>query len=409
MLRERDERPTPKHDPALVRRAAELVASCPAGKALDFGPLRFSAERWEAYLTRKGIPWPRLPSGVLALDDDTFREMARAYPADVAPIRELRHTLSQLWLNKLAVGADGRNRCLLSAFGAKTGRNTPSNNKFIYGPSVWLRSLIRPSRNRAMAYIDWSAQEYGIAAALSGDGAMKRDYQSGDPYLAFSKRAGAVPADATKQTHGKEREPFKVCCGLGAMYGAGEHSLAARLGISTAHARELRLHHQTYPTFWRWSDAVQDFAMLHGYLETVFGWRVHVGPDTNPRSLRNFPMQANGAEMLRLACCLATERGIMVCAPVHDALLVEADADEIDAVVARTQEAMREASQLVLPGFPLRTDPKIVRWPERYLDERGRRMWETVWRLLTELESEETTPAKMVGPPPPKWRTPPLI
>jgi DNA polymerase I-like protein with 3'-5' exonuclease and polymerase domains len=245
--------------------------------------------------------------------------------------------------------------------------------------------LIRPVPGRALAYVDWSAQEYGIAAALSGDRAMHRDYQSSDPYLSFAKRAGAVPADATKQTHGKERDLFKVCCGLGAMYGAGEQSLAARLGISAAHARELlRLHRRSYPDFWRWSDAVQDFAMLHGYLETVFGWRVHVGPDANPRSLRNFPMQANGAEMLRLACCLTTERGITVCAPVHDALLVEADADAIDTAVERTRAAMREASECVLPGFPLRTDAKVVRWPDRYLDERGRRMWETVCRLLEE-------------------------
>src|SRR3954464_13305113 len=55
-----------------------------------------------------------------------------------------------------------------------------------------------------------------------------------------------------------------------------------------------------------------------------FGWPLHVGAAFNPRSLANFPMQANGAEMLRLACCLATERGIRVCAPVHDALLIEA-------------------------------------------------------------------------------------
>ena len=54
--------------------------------------------------------------------------------------------------------------------------------------------------------------------------------------------------------------------------------------------------------------------MLHGWLWTVFGWRVHVGDHINPRSLANFPVQANGAEMLRLACCLATERGIAVCA-----------------------------------------------------------------------------------------------
>src|SRR5262249_25563922 len=163
----------------------------------------------------------------------------------------------------LIVGTDGRNRCLLSAFGSRTGRNQPSNSRFIFGPATWLRSLIRPAPGRAVAYVDWSAQEYGIAAALSGDHAMQRDYRSDDPYLAFATRAGAVPADATKRSHGKERDLFKVCCGLGAMYGAGEHSLAARLGISAAHARELlRLHRQTYPTFWYWSDAVQDFAML---------------------------------------------------------------------------------------------------------------------------------------------------
>ena len=50
--------------------------------------------------------------------------------------------------------------------------------------------------------------------------------------------------------------------------------------------------------------------MLTGKIETVFGWPLHVGAEVNARSLSNFSMQANGAEMLRLACCLATERGI---------------------------------------------------------------------------------------------------
>jgi hypothetical protein len=95
-------------------------------------------------------------------------------------------------------------------------------------------------------------------------------------------------------------------------------------------------------------------------------------------------MQANGAEMLRLACCLATERGVTVCCPIHDALLIEADADAIDEVMNETRRAMREASELVLPGFPLRTEAKIVRWPDRYFDPRGRRMWEAVWKLVAE-------------------------
>jgi DNA polymerase I-like protein with 3'-5' exonuclease and polymerase domains len=251
-------------------------------------------------------------------------------------------------------------------------------------------ALIRPGPGRAVAYVDWEQQEFGIAAALSGDAAMEDAYGSGDPYLAFARQAGAVPPDATKQTHGLTRDLFKTCA-LAVQYGMGERSLAQRIGQSPARARELlALHRQTYPAYWRWSDAAQDFAMLHGYLETVFGWRVHIGPDANPRSIRNFPMQANGAEMLRLACCLATERGIHVCAPVHDALLIEADADAIDGAVAETQTAMREAGELVLAGFPLRTDAKVVRHPERYADDRGRRMWETVWGLIESAGGPDT-------------------
>ena len=123
-----------------------------------------------------------------------------------------------------------------------------------------------------------------------------------------------MPSDATKATHKAERYQFKVCA-LAVQYGMGERSLAQSIGRSEAHARELlRLHRQTYPTFWRWSEAAVNHAMLRGWLQTVFGWRVHVGPEANPRSLANFPMQANGAQMLRLACGLATERGIKVCA-----------------------------------------------------------------------------------------------
>jgi hypothetical protein len=144
----------------------------------------------------------------------------------------------------------------------------------------------------------------------------------------------------------------------------------------------LRYHQETFRRFWRWSEVVEMQGMLSGRLQTVFGWTVHVGTGANPRSLRNFPMQANGAEMLRLACCLATERGITVCCPVHDALLVEGPADGIEAVVSETQRAMREASELVLPRFPLRTDAKVVRHPDRYMDERGRRMWDVVCRVL---------------------------
>ena len=341
----------------------------------------FKHDRFASWLATEGIPWPRLKSGQLDLSDDTFRQQARAYPR-VSPLRELRSSLADLRPNDLSVGSDGRNRTILSAFRSRTGRNQPSNTRFIFGPSVWLRGLIQPPPGHAVAYVDWKQQEFGIAAALSGDAAMQAAYQSGDPYLAFAKQAGAIPQDASRATHADRRELFKQCV-LAVQYGMEAKSLALRIGQPPIVARDLlRAHRETYRTFWRWSDAAVDTAMLTGSLQTVFGWHVHIGENSNPRSLRNFPMQANGAEMLRLACCLATERGIEVCAPVHDAVLICAPLDRLEGDVTAMRAAMAEASQIVLNGFELGTDVSITRWPDRYMDGRGRVMWERVTKLL---------------------------
>ena len=343
----------------------------------------FKQARFVDYLARHDMPWPYLPSGIPALDDKTFKRMAETYPR-LRPLRQLRKTLGKLRLYELTVGQDGRNRCLLSPFRSKTGRNQPSNSKFIFGFPAWARSLIKPGAGRAVAYIDYEQQEFGIAAALSDDPAMKEAYQSGDPYLAFAIQAGAAPKGATKVSHRQIRDQFKVCA-LAVQYGMGAKALALSLKEPEARAKELlRLHRETYPKFWEWSQAAVDHAMLRGSLNTVFGWRVSVGTDPNPRSFGNFPMQANGAEILRLACCLTTERGIDVCAPIHDAILVEDSLDGIDAVVRDTQSVMREASEVVLSGFPLRTDVKIVRYPNRYIDEAGTEMWDIVTDILKE-------------------------
>jgi hypothetical protein len=342
----------------------------------------FKVVRFAAYLEREGIPWPRLPSGALALDDGTFREQAKSYP-QLQPLRELRHALGELRLNDLAVGSDGRNRTLLSAFRSRTGRNQPSNSRFVFGPATWLRGLIRPEPGMTLAYVDFSSQEMGIAAALSGDEALLEAYRSGDIYLAFAKHAGLAPPDATKASHKAVRDRCKGVV-LGTLYGMGEETLARRIGVPPCGARELlRLHRGTYPRFWAWSHGMVDSAILTSRIQTVFGWPLHVGAEFNARSLMNFPMQANGAEILRLACCLATECGIRVCAPVHDALLIEAPLEKIDEHVAELQACMREASRLVLGGvLELGSDAEVVRWPERYVDARGAVMWETAVRLL---------------------------
>jgi DNA polymerase I len=341
----------------------------------------FRSERWAAWLTNHGIPWPRLESGQLDLSDDTFRQMAKAYPK-VSPLRELRSALSDLRLNDLAVGRDGRNRVMLSAFRARTGRNQPSNSKFIFGPSVWLRGLIKPPPGCGIAYIDWRQQEFAIAAALSNDTAMQAAYLSGDPYLTFGQQAGLIPPGGTKASHKFERELCKQCV-LATQYGMAAEALALRINQPLIVARDLlRAHRETYSVFWAWSDAVLDTAMSTSVLHTAFGWHVHVGENPNPRSLRNFAVQGNGAEMMRIAACIATERGVEVCAPVHDAFLICAPLDRLDADIATMRQAMAEASRAVLDGFEIGTDVSIVKYPHRYMDERGATMWARVMDLL---------------------------
>jgi DNA polymerase I len=98
-------------------------------------------------------------------------------------------------------------------------------------------------------------------------------------------------------------------------------------------------------------------------------------------------MQANGAEMMRLGVSMAIEAGLMVCAPIHDALLLEAAIDEIDVKAEQLAQIMGDASELVLgPGKRCRSDIKIVRYPDRFEDERGSVMFEKVMALLEAAE-----------------------
>jgi hypothetical protein len=348
---------------------------------------KLKGRRWAAWAASRGISWPRDGEDEPLVDLDTLRGMAKLHP-EVRPMARLWSTLQALLPvsdGRLAVGPDGRNRTPLRPFASKTGRNQPSTAEFAFGLAGWLRGLIRPADGTALAYVDYAQQEFGIAAALCGDAKMQEAYRCGDPYLAFAKQAGAVPADATKHSHRDERELFKQCV-LGVSYSMGAMTLAERLGDGKRLGRAQRLlalHRRTYPTYWAWSAAVGKLASKQGRLTTVLGWTLNAPKGSRWRSVRNFPLQANGAEMLRLACCALTETGVRVCAPVHDALLIEAPVGEIDRAAAACREAMRKASEVVLPGFPLRTDCMVARPPERFpLSPTQAAAWERLLGVL---------------------------
>jgi DNA polymerase I len=118
-------------------------------------------DRFEALLDRHKITWPRTETGQLLLKEKVFRAGCDAHPW-LHPLRELRDFLSKLKLESLEVGADGRNRAALMPFVSKTGRNQPSNTAFVYGPSKWIRHLIKPEPGTSL----------GSARRLSGSNGL---------------------------------------------------------------------------------------------------------------------------------------------------------------------------------------------------------------------------------------------
>ena len=203
------------------------------------GEWTFNAERFGTYLAHNGIDWPRLESGKLNQRRKTFEDMTKGYP-ELEDLRQLRYVRDKLRKIKLSVGADGRNRTVLWPFKAKTSRSQPKASEWIFSPAVWLRSLIKPGPGHALAYVDYAAMEFMLAAALSGDRVMLELYNSGDPYLSFAKRVGVVPATATKTSHKTERGIYKVVL-LSAQYGMTAPTLAVRLGIPLFQARRAHL------------------------------------------------------------------------------------------------------------------------------------------------------------------------
>ena len=353
----------------------------------DFGVfdgIVFKHDRFAEMVTRRGYEWDLTECGRLCTDDDYMRGRAQSYP-ELEPLRQLLGLLDQFKRMQIAVGPDGRNRASIMPFGTKTGRNAPRARHSLFAGPRWIRGLIRPEPGHALAYIDWSSQEFGIMAALSQDANMLDSYNSGDPYLSFARHAGAVPADATKESHPAERARYKRAA-LAVNYGQGYKSLARDLGVPTAYARKLmRDHREVYPDMWRWLEAMQDDAALSLRARSVHGWQLRIDDQVGHRTVDNFFAQANGAEMLRLACTMLD--GVRCVLPVHDALLIEADVGEIDEAVRTTQRVMSDASEAMLRGrLRLRTDVVVYGPGDRVLDEGGLDMWNRVLRELQRAE-----------------------
>jgi DNA polymerase I len=347
----------------------------------------WSYARFEHWLVNTGVvAWPRLESGQLDVDGDAFRLMYHV--PGIEGLHALRDSLGVIVRAKLPIGTDGRNRSSLFPFGTATGRN--AHSKSLYNAHASMRSFMVFPRDTIGVYLDWRTQEVGIAAALSGDEGLMRDYQTGDVYYALAKLCGL--ANDPDQRRWKRENPDvrqrMKSLQLAVNYGMGVPSLAKGLDRHPLIASSIiERHRQTYPRFWQWRADMVQTAMLERRIESVFGWPLYITTSPNQRTLYNFPCQAGGAEMLRLAAWRMCEAGIIPCMLIHDGILLEAPNKE---EIAHAMEIMKAAGRDVCNGLEIGVDvDQLLENGARYQDKRpvAKAMWDTMMRTLARVKA----------------------
>jgi DNA polymerase I len=345
----------------------------------------WSYERFERWLASIGvIAWPRLESGRLDIDGDAFRLMYHI--PGIEGLHALRDTLGVIVRAKLPIGRDGRNRPSLFPFCTATGRN--AHAKSLYNAHAGVRSFMVFPEDSIGVYLDWRTQEVGIAAVQANDPALMADYQGGDVYHGLAKLCGLTSdpdVKRWKKDNPEMRQRMKPLQ-LGINYGMGVPSLAKGLDRHPLIASYIiERHKRTYPRFWEWREGMVQSAMLDRQIETVFGWPLRISHSPNKRTLYNFPMQGNGAEMLRLAAWRLCKANIIPSMLIHDGILLELRNKE---QIVQAIEIMKAAGRDVCGGFEIGVDvDQLLEHGARYRDKRpvAKAMWQTIMDVLQEV------------------------
>ncbi len=340
-----------------------------------------------------------------------------------------------------AVGSDGMLRPFFGILGTQTGRNAPPAKKFILAMSSWLRCLIRPPVGEVIIAKDWGSQEFAVAALLSGDEQMVKAYFSNDPYLYFMKMAGAVPQSAnpkwvkapalvllqqenlpdwvdvwhidrkTKEWF-YENNPtlfndYLVYQGyelqrnlgksttLGLQFGLGIENLAKKLTLDTGtevtynDAKKLvNQHKRLYRVFWQWVDTQIKQYKKKKHLTLWDGWTL-LGDNDNDLSVKNFPVQGTAACIMRLAVAKATDYGVRIMCPLHDAIYArcEDNDEEIQRINDLMDRAMDEAVEEVLGDrLKIRIDTDIHKHNDVWIEGKGKANYERLSKFLEKQE-----------------------
>ena len=328
----------------------------------------------------KIIDWPKTAKGKLSTESKTI-EKYRHYPDVEKLYQTLKVRKSIVFMKhpeKMGsyIGTDGYIRPYFGILGTQTGRNAAKATSFPPAMSNWCRRLMRPPKGKTIIGIDYGSQEFAVAAALSGDKNMREAYESGDPYLAFAKKAKAVPEDGKREDYKDIRNLFKATT-LGLQFGMGVNKLSDKLTqdmgkkISVDEAKELaQLHRKVFSTYWNWLNACEYSMFDNDYLRTKDGWMMFSG-QKNSLSIKNFLVQGTAASIMRRSVVLATEQNLDIVFPLHDAIYFICDDDKLDETIKKASEIMAEANNTFI-DIDVRLDVETHSHDELWIEPRGR-------------------------------------
>ena len=280
----------------------------------------------------------------------------------------------------------GRIHTSFSLVGAATGRLSSTDPNLQNIPirtedGRAIRRAFIAAEGHELLSVDYSQIELRLAAEAAGIKALIQAFHDGvDIHALTASQVFNIPlATLTPE----ERRRAKAI-NFGIIYGISGFGLAKQIGITPGEAGEfIRQYLDKFHELRDWMETTKEFARTHGYVETLFGRRVHVPGikekiaarrNAAERQAINAPLQGTAADimkraMIRIPPALA-EAGLKakMLLQVHDELVFEVPTPEVDATAVLVKKIMEAApSPAVKLKVPLIAEAGHARnWAEAH-------------------------------------------
>lgn len=234
--------------------------------------------------------------------------------------------------------------------GTLTGRDTTKGMTLNSISKKHWKEILSPPLGGSYVLLDFSSQELVIAAVKARDKNILTLYQQGDLYTALSNQVtnGELPRDSFKSLI------IKI------LYGQAPMNAAEDLGINEVDAfrwiKKLKTITKLLDNF---LDEQACNAYSIGEIRSL-DWRMSVDSETSFLTLRNWPIQSCGADILHRGCLALHASGIPLLLTNHDSFLILVDNKNAKETILLAERLLRDASAEVLGGYQLKIKNELI-------------------------------------------------